>query len=54
VDAQQESSIGAEFVASGSCEEIGHSIKVATVVEMVQPLDCKREPSTRFTPHGGD
>jgi hypothetical protein len=40
--------------ASGSCEEIGHSIKVATVVEMVQPLDCKREPSTRFTPHGGD
>jgi hypothetical protein len=32
---------------SGSCEEIGRRIKVATVPEMVQPLDCKREPFTR-------
>ena len=34
-----------EDLSSGSCEEIGRRIKIATVVEMVQPLDCKREPS---------
>jgi alpha-glucosidase len=33
---------------SGSCEKIGHSIKVPTVAEFVQPLDCKREPITRY------
>ena len=37
-----------EDLWSGSCEEIGRRIKVATVVEMVQPLDCKREPHPLF------
>jgi hypothetical protein len=41
-------------VPSGSCEEIGRRIKVATVVEMVQPLDCKREPITRSSTPGID
>ena len=40
--------------SSGSCEEIGHRIKVATVVRMGQPLDCKREPITRSSPPGSD
>jgi hypothetical protein len=40
--------------ASGGCEEIGRRIKVATVVEMVQPLDCKREPITRSSAPGID
>jgi hypothetical protein len=43
-----------EFQSSGSCEEIGRRIKVATVVEMVQPLDCKREPITRSSTPGID
>jgi hypothetical protein len=39
---------------SGRCEKIGRRIKVATVVEMVQPLDCKREPITRSSTPGID
>ena len=39
---------------SGSCEEIGRRIKVATVVKMAQPLDCKREPLTRSSTPGID
>jgi hypothetical protein len=42
------------FLLSGGCEEIGRRIKVATVVEMVQPLDCKREPITRSSAPGID
>jgi DNA-binding transcriptional MerR regulator len=41
--------IHASIHASGSCEEIGHRIKVATVAEMVQRLDCKRESFTRYS-----
>jgi hypothetical protein len=41
-------------VPSGSCEKIGHRIKIATVVEMVQPLDCKREAITFSSPLGSD
>jgi hypothetical protein len=41
-------------VPSGSCEEIGRRIKVATVVEMVQPLDCECEPITGSSTPGID
>jgi hypothetical protein len=46
--------LGIENLSSGSCEEIGRRIKVATVVEMVQPLDCECEPITGSSTPGID